>query len=107
MAPYSADAPTREAVDALPGATVVEFGTDWCGHCQGAQPHIASALAGRADLRHLKIEDGKGRALGRTFGVKLWPTVVILADGVEVARVVRPTDAATLRVALAKLPAPG
>ena len=103
MAPYSAEAPTREDVDALPGATVLEFGTDWCGYCQGAQPHITGALASRGELRHLKIEDGKGRKLGRTFGVKLWPTLVFLVDGKEVARVVRPTGEAAIRDALAQL----
>lgn len=46
-----------------------------------------------ADVRHLKIEDGPGRPLGRSFGIKLWPTLVFLRDGTEVARVVRPTHA--------------
>ena len=44
-------------------------------------------------MRHIKIEDGSGRPLGRSFRVKLWPTLVFLRDGVEVARVVRPTGA--------------
>ena len=38
------DAPDRSTVDTLPGATLLEFGTAWCGHCQGAQPLIAQAL---------------------------------------------------------------
>lgn len=44
----------------------------------------------------MKIEDGRGRPLGRAFGIKLWPTLVFLRDGVEVARVVRPLDAAQI-----------
>jgi thioredoxin 1 len=36
------------------------------------------------------VEDGPGRALGRSFGVTLWPTLVVLRDGRELARVVRP-----------------
>ncbi|HTH76384.1 MAG TPA: thioredoxin family protein [Trinickia sp.] len=90
---YASEAPTRAEVDALPGATVLEFGTDWCGYCQGAQRHIGESLARAPALRHLKIEDGPGRPLGRSFKVKLWPTLIFLRDGVEVARVVRPTDA--------------
>ena len=90
---YSPDAPGRDAVDALPGLVLLEFGTDWCGHCQGAQPHIRKALAGAPALQHLKVEDGRGRPLGRSFGVKLWPTLVLLRDGTEVARVVRPGSA--------------
>ena len=93
---YSPDAPSRAEVDALPGLVLLEFGTDWCGHCQGAQPRIREALASAPPLQHLKIEDGPGRPLGRSFRVKLWPTLVLLRDGVEVARVVRPQSAAAV-----------
>jgi thioredoxin 1 len=95
-APYSPTAPTRPEVAALPGVTVLEFGTDWCGYCQGAQPLIGQAFEGRPDTRHLKIEDGPGRLLGRTFKVKLWPTLIFLRDGEEVARVVRPSNVAAI-----------
>lgn len=77
-------------MDRLTGAAVVEFGTPWCGHCQRAQPLIEQALKDRADVAHIKVEDGPGQRLGRTFGVKLWPTLVFLKDGKEVARLVRP-----------------
>lgn len=101
---YATEAPERAAVDALPGATLLEFGTDWCGYCRAAQPAIAAALAAHPGVRHLKIEDGKGRPLGRSYGVKLWPTLVFLKDGVEVARLVRPDDDATsVREALARI----
>ena len=100
---YQSTAPDRAEVDKLPGATVVEFGTPWCGHCARAQPLITQALQEHAELRHLKIEDGPGRRLGRSFRVKLWPTLIFMKDGEEVARVVRPQDAEELRQALAKL----
>jgi thioredoxin 1 len=83
---------TRAEVDATKGITVLEFGATWCPICQGAQPLISTALAGRA-LKHLRIEDGPGRPLGRSFRIKLWPTLVFLQDGNEVARVVRPKSA--------------
>lgn len=105
--PYSEDEPGRDAVDALPGPTVIEFGNDWCGHCRAAQPLIGEALAAYRGLRHLKVADGPGRPLGRSFRVKLWPTLVFLADGVERARVVRPMDTAELRDAIASLAGPG
>jgi thioredoxin 1 len=82
---------------------VLEFGTDWCGHCRAAQPLVAQALAGAPSVRHVKVEDGKGRPLGRSFGVKLWPTLVFLRDGAEHARVVRPEDAAAVLRALATI----
>jgi thioredoxin 1 len=100
---YSSHAPSRAELDALPGATVVEFGTDWCGYCQGAQASIATAFEPHAGVRHLKIEDGPGRPLGRSFKVKLWPTLVFLRDGAEVARIVRPTSAADISAAFASL----
>jgi thioredoxin 1 len=88
--------PTRAEVEAFTGPTVLEFGTPWCGHCLAAQADIASVLKKHPAVRHLKIEDGKGRLLGRSFRVKLWPTLVYLEDGVEKARVVRPEDAAAI-----------
>jgi thioredoxin 1 len=98
---YTADEPTRAEVDASAGAMVLEFGTNWCGWCRGAQPHIREALGG-SGVRHVKVEDGPGRPLGRSFGVKLWPTLVFVKDGQEVARVTRPGDAQAVRDALAK-----
>lgn len=85
--------PSRAEVDALPGATLLEFGASWCGWCRGAQPLIASALAEHPRVRHIKVEDGSGRPLGRSFRVKLWPTLVFLKDGQELARVTRPPSA--------------
>lgn len=87
---YAAGEPPRSAVDALAGSALVEFGAPWCGHCIAVQPALERALAGRADVRHIKIEDGSGRPLGRSFAVRLWPTLVFLRDGVEVDRLVRP-----------------
>ena len=98
--------PSREQVDALAGPTLLEFGTDWCGHCRAAQPLIAAALSSHAGLRHLKIEDGSGRPLGRSYGVTLWPTLVFLRDGAEVARLVRPTGTDAIRQGLDQIAAP-
>ncbi|MFT3799820.1 MAG: thioredoxin family protein [Burkholderiaceae bacterium] len=100
---HLAEPPTREALDQLRGLTVVEFGTPWCGHCRRAQPLIEQALSARDDVAHVKVEDGPGQRLGRSFGVKLWPTLVFLRDGAEVARVVRPPDLDSLRQALSPL----
>jgi thioredoxin 1 len=95
------EAPSRVAVDAMPGLVLLEFGISWCGHCRAAQAGIAEALSHQAHWRHLKIEDGPGRRLGRSFGVKLCPTLVILRDGQEVGRVIRPTQMADITAALA------
>ena len=83
--------PTRDELDALQGPIVVEFGASWCPHCVRAQPVIAAALARHPSVRHVKIEDGKGRRLGRSFRVKLWPTLIFMSNGSEITRLVRPT----------------
>lgn len=102
---YAAVEPARTEIDALAGPAVLEFGAPWCGYCRGAQRAIAEALAAHPSVRHLKIEDGPGRPLGRSFRVKLWPTLVFLRDGQEIARLVRPTDAASIEQALARIDA--
>ena len=93
---HARTAPSRREVDALAGPTLLEFGTSWCGFCRAAQPLIAAALASRSGVRHLKVEDGSGRPLGRSFGVKLWPTLVFLKDGRELARLTRPSGRAAI-----------
>ena len=91
--PYEAREPAREEVDRLPGPVLLEFGSPWCGYCVAARGPISQALEDHPAVRHIRIADGRGRRLGRTFGVKLWPTLVFLKDGAEVAKRVRPADA--------------
>ena len=100
---YAQTEPKREEVDALPGATLVEFGSAWCGWCRRAQPLIAEALAAHPEVRHIKIADASGRRLGRSFGVKLWPTLVFLRDGKVAERLVRPAEAAQIADALSRI----
>jgi thioredoxin 1 len=100
---YASIEPARAKIDMLDGPTLIEFGAPWCGHCQAVQVPLASALADRPRVRHLKIEDGKGRALGRSFRVTLWPTLVFLRNGRETARLVRPGDTNAIRDALAQI----
>ncbi|WCE06039.1 thioredoxin family protein [Pseudoxanthomonas sp. JBR18] len=98
-------APTREEIDAMPGLVALEFGTNWCPHCIAAQQLFQRALDAREDITHLKVEDGRGRPLGRSYRVKLWPTLVLLRDGQEVARLIRPRTDDELARALALLDA--
>jgi thioredoxin 1 len=82
--------PTREELDATEGPLLVEFGATWCEHCQALAPELARLLGDRPTLRHIKVEDGPGRPLGRSFRVKLWPTLVFMKDGRIVKQVSRP-----------------
>lgn len=93
---FTNDEPARSELEASAGLTLLEFGAPWCPHCQAIQPLLQQLLPGQA--RHLKIEDGKGRPLGRAFGVKLWPNLVFLVDGQLQTQLARP-DEASLRAA--------
>ena len=93
--------PTRAEVDAYPGPMLLEFGASWCGYCRAAQPDIAAVLGKHPTVRHIKVEDGKGRPLGRSFRVRLWPTLIFLEAGAEKARVVRPQNAAEIEAIFA------
>ncbi|MFC0154259.1 thioredoxin family protein [Xanthomonas dyei] len=100
---YATQAPERGEIDAQTGLQLLEFGTDWCGHCIAAQPLLQKLLGGYDAMAYRKFEDGKGRPLGRSFRVKLWPTVILLRDGEEVARAVRPQTREDLQDLLAVL----
>jgi thioredoxin 1 len=99
---YSEDNPTPDEVGELIGDAILEFGAPWCGHCLTAEPVVENALTDHPNLPHIKLYDGKGKKLGRVFKVKLWPTLILLHNGKEVARLVRPTRASEVRELLAQ-----
>ena len=102
---YSDTEPARAEVDKMEGATLLEFGSPWCGYCRAAQPLIAQAFVQHPDVRHIKVADASVKRLGRSFGVKLGPTLIFLSDGKERARLVRPRDAQAIGAALARISA--
>jgi thioredoxin 1 len=99
------EAPLREDVDQMTGSVLLEFGTPWCRFCQSAQRDIATLLAEHPAVRHVRVEDGPGRRLGRSFRVKLWPNLVFLKDGTVVRQLARPS-ARELRDAFQALAGP-
>ena len=91
---------SREEINQLTGAIILEFGAGWCGYCKAAQGIISSELTLYPNIRHIKIEDGKGRRLGRTFAVKLWPTLIFMKDGIELKRLEREFNSEEISLAL-------
>ena len=87
---YAGNEPARAEIDAMSGPVLVEFGTPWCPHCQALQPRLGELLAKYSSVTHIKVEDGKGKPLGRSFRVKLWPNLVFLVDGRVVQQSARP-----------------
>ena len=85
--------PTREEIDCSSGLAVLEFGASWCGYCLELRPEVDTLLQQFPQVRYIWIEDGKGKPLGRSFRVKLWPTLVFLRDGQIVKQMSRPEPA--------------
>ncbi len=84
-------APTREEIDRSTGRVVLEFGAPGCGICRALASRVAALLDRHPQVRHIKVEDGPGQRLGRSFGVRLWPNLVFLRDGRVVRQLARPT----------------
>lgn len=89
---YQESSLTREEVDALAGPVAVEFGSSDCSICAGFTPQAAEALKRFDNVRHIRIQDGRGKPLGRSFRVKLWPSFVLLRDGQVVQQLARPSQ---------------
>lgn len=81
---------TRQSLERMTGPVVVEFGSEWCGICQAFAPQLRELLQTFPAVQHLKIEDGRGKPLGRSFAVTLWPTLIFLRDGQVQQKLVRP-----------------
>lgn len=90
MSTYLPETLTRAELDVQAGLRLLVFGTNWCGHCQAAASPMAQALLKWPGLELVAVEDGPGRPLGRSFRVKLWPTLVLVQQGQELGRLVRP-----------------
>ncbi|MBS0210053.1 MAG: thioredoxin family protein [Planctomycetes bacterium] len=94
MSPYAShpqEEPAREALDQMTGPVLLEFGAEWCPYCQAIQPHLKALLDAHPDVQHIKVEDGRGKPLGRSFLVKVWPTLVLLRDGQPLEQLTRPS----------------
>ena len=88
---YHEEEPTREEVNRMDGPVVLEFGAAWCGFCRGFSPQLEALLEEFPDVQHVRIADGKGKPLGRSFRVTLWPTLVFLRDGRALKQAARPS----------------
>ena len=103
MLVYQDEEPSVTEVESFTGPAVIEFGNSWCGFCQAAHHFISAAMSEHPQIKHIRIADGRGKPLGRAFKVKLWPTLIFLRDGQEVARIVRPDNTDEISNALAQI----
>ncbi|MGV3592372.1 MAG: thioredoxin family protein [Gammaproteobacteria bacterium] len=103
MKAYTSDEPARADIEATSGPLLLEFGSNGCGICAHTRPMLEAALEDHENLPHVRVEDGRGRPLGRSFRVKLWPTLIFMMDGKEITRLVRPDSTTQIREALTLL----
>ena len=84
-------APSREDIDRGTGLVLLEFGTDWCPICRALAPYVNALVEKHPQVRHVKVEDGPGRKLGRSFRVQALAQPRVPRDGKVVRQLVRPT----------------
>jgi len=68
------------------GACVVKFGAEWCGPCRAIEPRLAALSGKLPSVTFLGVDVDQCRNVTKAFGLRKVPTVVLLKDGVEMAR---------------------
>lgn len=102
MQHYSEHAPDFETLCSTKGWVLLEFGANECSICQQKRELIDQARTQLINVNYYAIQDGKGKKLGRQFQIKLWPSLIMLKDGIEVLRCIRPENSEQLIEAFRK-----
>ena len=87
-----------EALVAAEGLVMVDFWAEWCGPCRAIAPvleDVAEASEGRVTLLRVNVDENPG--LAARYGVRSIPTILFVADGTVVDRVVGAVPKATLQ----------
>ncbi|MBF0565512.1 MAG: thioredoxin [Nitrospirae bacterium] len=74
-----------EEVNLWPGLVLLDFWAQWCGACRMVAP-ILEDLAKRARgfVKVVKIDVDVAQELGRRFGIKATPTLVLYRNGKKI-----------------------
>ncbi len=75
-----------EALRSSEKTVLLDFYATWCGPCRMVSPIVDEIAEERADLVVGKINVDEQPELAQEFGVVSIPTLVVMKDGVEVAR---------------------
>jgi thioredoxin 1 len=103
---------TKENFDELTGSglVLVDVWAESCRPCVVLGPHMESIADANPDLTVVKVDASKARRLCMSLQVRGLPTMLLLRDGQEVARISEPNLTADqvdswLATALAESPA--
>ncbi|HSL08826.1 MAG TPA: thioredoxin family protein [Pseudonocardiaceae bacterium] len=83
---------TKENFDELVGSglVLVDVWAESCRPCVALGPHMESIASGNPDLTVVKVDASKARRLCMSLQVRGLPTILLLQDGQEVARISEP-----------------
>ncbi len=103
---------TKENFDELVGSglVLVDVWAESCRPCVVLGPHMERIASENPDLTVVKVDASKARRLCMSLQVRGLPTILLLHDGQEVARISEPSLTAEqvdvwLTTAVAELPA--
>ena len=69
------------------GKVLIDFYTDWCGHCRIIEPVLDELSAKHAgSVIVAKVNADNEREIANRFGIRGYPTIVLFEDGKEIAR---------------------
>ena len=84
---------TKETFDELVGSglVLVDVWAESCRPCVVLGPHMESIASGNPDLTVVKVDASKARRVCMSLQVRGLPTILLLQDGQEVARISEPS----------------
>jgi len=68
---------------------LVDFWADWCAPCHAIAPHITRVVkdaAGEVRLAKVEVDEGENMKLAGRYRLRGFPTIMLFAEGAEVAR---------------------
>ncbi len=81
---------------------VIDFWAAWCGPCQLMAPHFAQAASRDPRIRFVKVDTEAAPQAAARWQIRSIPTIVLMKQGREVARVSGAMQEAQLRAWLAQ-----
>jgi thioredoxin 1 len=83
---------TKENFDELVGSglVLIDVWADSCRPCVALAPHMASIASANPELTVVKLDASKARRLCMSLQVRGLPTILLFAEGQEVARISEP-----------------